>query len=857
MKDNTLPSTGPSNDDDDVHPSLATATTTTSEGGHKAKVDSGNRTDTDDASSLSSIPLKQLKKVMQNSRQNAKAAPSPPQPRSASKKQELPDTPVIRNRHDKKKSPTKSPDIAEKSMTSVNGATQSSNNSESSEEEEAACCLCHCGVDCSDRALFFAKDRKQELDDEDGEYYFQLSDPYLPEQLYDRNNALVYCDSCNRLYHQKCHFVPLLVVPRGDWTCLICSMQQTKRTPKKRARGSPKNVPVLPNDEPWKEFAAPSSVEKLFCSPPVVSMAATEKRWELVSAVPKAQLWNLQLKQLHTFLKSQAGNIRMAAAALETLTSTKRNRAHFTTKGKKSQELAQTLVRLTSAQFKIRSNLMNLEHLRLAGNALLTQYHQLLVDWVAEYPNHIQHVFPHGVELFQNHRRLVPRTREMASLPTIPVATTSPSAKPSGQQVPMEISVPSPKTSRKIKSMPAVKPASPRAVTTIRNLEKKKDDDSGITLDDLQCCVCMVGDASDENDVILCDGQGCCRAFHMKCIYPQVTQKDIENEDDDWFCPLCQAISNLLPSIQSACMDEDWDHRRETERYKHLEESSLHSWGNVDDVFPDSEFEFNSSMKLKAGKQNEDTARLLKVYLGDDFFGDKEAVPMPVGSDSEDENDYSLFDEESFDERRRKEKEEHVDDDDDSESSHSSQATLQDMSSVEMKIGKSELAALSEEEDEESSSDDESDSPKRRSRRLRSKTVKSEHSSFADVGADFDESNILEGKRQRKKVDYRKLNDALFGQLSAKEKAAIDDKDDFQVKKQLKEPPRKRAKKEPEKSEEESQESSGNEESSQEGSNEDENSDNSGSNDGSSSEENNSDEEGEERSSADDDSNSS
>ena len=108
-------------------------------------------------------------------------------------------------------------------------------------------------------------------------------------------------------------------------------------------------------------------------------------------------------------------------------------------------------------------------------------------------------------------------------------------------------------------------------------------------------------------------------------------------------------------------------------------------------------------IKLKAGKQNEDTAKLLQRYLGDEIGGEAK-IQMPIGSDSEDENDYSLFDEASFAERRRKEREETMDeaDDDASESSRSSAATLMDMSSVELKIGKSELAALSEDSDQES-----------------------------------------------------------------------------------------------------------------------------------------------------------
>ena len=49
------------------------------------------------------------------------------------------------------------------------------------------------------------------------------------------------------------------------------------------------------------------------------------------------------------------------------------------------------------------------------------------------------------------------------------------------------------------------------------------------------------------------------------------------------------------------------------------------------------------------------------------------------------------------------------------------------------------------------------------------------------LGADFNEANILPGKRRRQAVDYRKLNDALFGELSEKERDQIDDAEDFKA----------------------------------------------------------------------------
>jgi len=455
------------------------------------------------------------------------------------------------------------------------------------------------------------------------------------------------------------------------------------------------------------------------------------------------------------------------------------------------------------------------------------------------------------MELFETRARVIPRTRELIlvdqaatdhnykgnsvssipveiAVPSSPTPNSSPTDSPRTQpridaQSPASINASKANLPRsKMKGIKALSSNDDSAANLLvavgadskgKAVEKKDDhnsnvdkddddDDSGITLDDLRCCVCFVGDATDENDVILCDGAGCCRAFHMQCVVPHVKPQDIENEDEDWFCPLCRAISHLIADVQLACKDGDWEQQPESEQ--ELGMASLQSWESADEVFPESEWEYTTSLQLKAGKQNDETTKLVKMYLGEDFVTQTNgAPPMPAGSDSEDENDYSLFDEESFEERRRREREKLGGEDgskdkndgsaegedsscDDDDSTRSSQATLVDMSSVELNIGKSELAALS--DDGGSSSEDEppdngSASPQRRSRRIRNRTtnVSGQTSVAEGNGADFDESNIIEGKRKRRAVDYRKLNDALFGNLSAKDRANLDDTDDYQV----------------------------------------------------------------------------
>ncbi|CAJ1927291.1 unnamed protein product [Cylindrotheca closterium] len=664
--------------------------------------------------------------------------------------------PVETTNHTKKKS---------KSTTKSNNCDGGSTHDSEDEEEEAACCLCHCGVDCSDRALFFAKDRKKEIQDsdDDQEYYFGLDDPYLPQEMYDPHNALVYCDGCDRMYHQKCHFVPILKLPQGNWNCLICNMKTTH------------NKACLPIRNDPKTF---------FASPPNPSSTEMERKFEFDTKTEKAKLWQRQLKSVKTFLSSQVSNIRLATAALDTLTSVKRNRAMILSNRRKSQELAQTILRMTAAKFKIRQILQSLESLRVSS--CTNSLDPIKVgEWCQANPKDACHVVPHGIDYFLNHRRVTPRTAEMkldqerkkkeqqeASKDAIPseILCSSPSEKESSS---------GDKNNDNNDDKDQSKESSPSKKEQSTATSKTEDDDSGITLDDLQCCICMVGDSTDDNDVLLCDGEGCYRAFHMKCIHPEIKLQDLEDEDEDWFCPLCAATANYTHGIYDA-LREGGDDESDDEEEKDKEEDE-DGWDTPHDVFPNSKWEYETAVKFSRGKQNDDTNELLALYLGDDVVGTTK-VATPMGSDSEDENDYSLFDEDSFAERqKRKDQDDEEDDEDDGD--RSSQATWLS-SSVEMNIDKAELNALSEVENSDSDESSSDSVARRRSRRLRSTTETGQ--AQLKIGVDFDKGNIVEGKRRRKSVDYRKLNDTLFGKLTEMQKANLDDGADYETKRNAK-----------------------------------------------------------------------
>ena len=342
------------------------------------------------------------------------------------------------------------------------------------------------------------------------------------------------------------------------------------------------------------------------------------------------------------------------------------------------------------------------------------------------------------------------------------------------------------------------------------NDDKQDDPDSdGVTLDNLQCCICHTDHATDENDLVMCDGIGCYRAFHMKCVKPALTMADVEQEDDDWFCPLCRTLSQTLLSVQVEYMGEEWEQERYEQQYNkksstNTDTDSHKSWDKPHEVFPTAEQDYAAACQMKQGLRNKATDDLIARILGVDQLSDH---------DSDDEVEDGHFDLDSFQRRRRRPTVDGTNDDnasslsnhslandDDDESSHSSQATLVEMSSVELEIGKGELDALSKASSEEEEDDEANDSTGRRRRRRSPRrrvrtanddaekessdqsptgnTTKNGAMAVANLG-DFNEGNIIQGKRGRKPVDYIRLNEAIFGHVSDREATQyLDDADD-------------------------------------------------------------------------------
>ena len=520
-----------------------------------------------------------------------------------------------------------------------------------------ACCLCHCALDYSDKAAFDSKDRHEDYsdcaededkgndaDDDNDSYFFRKNDPYLPPSLYDANNALLYCDSCPRLFHQQCHFVPVLHFSASKpWHCLICQVRQEQKQLKKKHKKS--HAAANKNKTttmmlPLKKYP----LDMMFQSPPIPSAAPFEQQWEHDPQVirVKAMALHQQLAAVGRALQTPIAAHKRAITALETLTATSRNRAHFAENNNyNSQELKQCIYTVTAQKYRIRQLFCKLERVRHTA-AARHDWNQVLLPWVnnhshgnskAMHAEFVQRVlFPFGSHYPRRWFPVTPEYREAEAAQELQQQ----------QQIPTEVIVATNNNNNNKTASRKTLPKPPPAASAAATLSKKPaaahkhnddddDDDEGFSLDDLQCCVCLQGDSTDDNDMILCDGHGCYRAYHAQCVHPHVQIDDEEDEDSNWFCPLCQCMALTLLKVQAQVSGgDDWEHRRMMVHPHHSkpqgndddddddDADSLKSWAVAADVFPEAAADLETARQLKQGVTNRATAALVAKVLGDD-----------------------------------------------------------------------------------------------------------------------------------------------------------------------------------------------------------------------------------------------
>jgi hypothetical protein len=564
-------------------------------------------------------------------------------------------------------------------------------------------------VDYSDKEAFYG----YESDDDDENKPKPL---LLPKPLYDAQNALVLCDSCDRPYHQRCHFVPVIALPRGDWHCLLCK-DETEHSSTTPARGRTNKKPAAMNTDAVYPFPPKDQDDGT-----LLLDVEQQQKWELASSQLKAVAWKREFARLQRALSLQLQTVRLAEDSIRSHTTSSR-KTHAISNPLKSQELCQCFVRLATSKLKVRQWMLSLEKVRNCWN----EDENLLNAFLQENEDQQDVWFPYGRDL---QRRVIPRCGHEEE------KDGDGGGNENRNGVPTEVVLNN-------DSRPATK--------SHKTTNKKDQDDDMISLDDLKCCICFIGDASDENDVILCDGENCFRVYHMNCVSPHVTLEQVE-EEDDWFCPICTAIAKLIANIQSEYTGDDWQADND-------DASTIRSWDRASDVFPEAEREYEMAIKWKEGQQDAEMAAFISNALGISIeTGNGSNTGVESQEDQVDEDDDDSEDED-FDLEKQKEAKEQ-----DDESESSSKASLADLSDVEGKIDRMELDALSLPSDEASDKDDNADNGRRRTRSARSSRAASANNSSddgssssnqVDVGT-LDESNIVVGKRRRNQVDYRR-----------------------------------------------------------------------------------------------------
>jgi len=239
------------------------------------------------------------------------------------------------------------------------------------------------------------------------------------------------------------------------------------------------------------------------------------------------------------------------------------------------------------------------------------------------------------------------------------------------------------------------------------------------------CARCRSGEADDNNDIVLCDGE-CCRAYHLGCL--ALTAEQLPPDDVGWLCPSCDAKFDAVEAINTA-FDMEWD---------------------VDtpwtDIFADEAARDSPSgdAGAVAGAMDEDVMWPSDEEGDDDFdpaasSGDEAPADGAAATAAEDDGDGD--DEESG-----------SDDDADGSDGDGSES------------------------DTEPSLEDHPEEGRPR-RRPRTRATAGEHGSDSDAASslpsDDDEEEeeeeepvILEGKRRRAPVDYIKLAGEMFGGIS-------------------------------------------------------------------------------------------
>jgi hypothetical protein len=261
------------------------------------------------------------------------------------------------------------------------------------------------------------------------------------------------------------------------------------------------------------------------------------------------------------------------------------------------------------------------------------------------------------------------------------------------------------------------------------------DEEGEVDCNDIFCGKCRSSDSTDDNDIIMCDGM-CDRAYHMKCVFPPLDASILEDESEEgWLCPACDRKIDMIDELNDEFgteyeYDDGWE--------QILSPETLPTDHDL--------YDFRTSAECENGTRS---GRSSKSWL--------DAVELPSDGDDSDEdfNEEVGADDEAGegsgdeDEAVRKSSSP-------ASSSRASDSSDADSSDADSSDADSEccsegLDGAGSIEDVDTSGLAQLNGDKDVSREEMYKLLEN------------DEPELVEGKRKRSRVDYRALNQELFG----------------------------------------------------------------------------------------------
>ncbi|EEF34865.1 homeobox protein HAT3.1 [Ricinus communis] len=282
------------------------------------------------------------------------------------------------------------------------------------------------------------------------------------------------------------------------------------------------------------------------------------------------------------------------------------------------------------------------------------------------------------------------------------------------------------------------------------------DSDGQISSEDIFCAKCGSKDLTADNDIILCDG-ACDRGFHQYCLVPPLLKEDIPPDDQGWLCPGCDCKVDCIDLLNES---------------QGTNISISDSW---EKVFPEAAAP-GQNPDQNFGPPSDDSDD--NDYDPDIPEIDEKSQGDESSSDDSDDSDFTSDELEAPPGDKQQlglSSEDSGDDDYDPDAPDLDDIVKEESSSSDFTSDSEDLAAtldnneLSGEDERRISVGTRGDSTKEGSKRGRKKkqSLQSELLSIEEPNPSQDGSAPISGKRNVERLDYKKLYDETYGNVSS------------------------------------------------------------------------------------------